>query len=56
VLHIVAIPYTVYTALFLGWPQDWRLISQIVISGWIIFALTRPEIRHKFQTVVAKKR
>jgi uncharacterized membrane protein (DUF2068 family) len=56
VLHMVAIPYTIYTALFLGWPQDWRLVSQLLISGGIIFALTRPEIRHKFQTVVPKER
>lgn len=56
VLHMVAIPYTLYTALFLGWPQDWRLVSQLLIAGWIVFALTRPAIRHKFQTVVPKKR
>jgi hypothetical protein len=56
VLHMVAIPYTLYTAVFLGWPQDWRLVSQLLIAGWIVFALTRPEIRHKFQTVVPKKR
>lgn len=56
VLHMVAIPYTIYTALFLGWPRDWRLLSQLLIAGGIIFALTRPEIRHKFQTVVPKRR
>jgi hypothetical protein len=56
VLHMVAIPYTAYTATFLGWPSDWRLISQLLIAGWIVFALTRPEIRHKFQTAVPKNR
>ena len=56
VLHMVAVPYTIYTALLKGWPQDWRLVSQLLIAGWIVFALTRPEIRHKFQTVVPKKR
>ena len=56
VLHMVAIPYTIYTALFLGWPQDWRLVSQLLIASWVVYALTRSEIRHKFQTVVPKKR
>lgn len=56
VLHMVAVPFTLYTAIFRGWPQDWHLVSQLLIAGWIVFALTRPEIRHKFQTVVPKKR
>lgn len=56
VLHIVAIPYTIFTALFLEGPSGWHIAAQIIIACGIIFALTRPEIRHKFQTVVPKKR
>ena len=53
VLHAVAIPYTIYTSIFLDGPAAW---PPILISIAIIYALTRPEIRHKFQTVVPKKR
>jgi hypothetical protein len=56
VLHIIAVPYALYTALFLGAPTDWRLGSQLVISAGIVIALTRPAIRHKFQTAVPKKK
>ena len=53
VLHAVAIPYTIYTSVFLNGPAG---LPPILISIAIIYALTRPEIRHKFQTVVSKKR
>ena len=53
VLHAVAIPYTIYTSVFLNGPAG---LPPILISIAIIYALTRPEIRHKFQTVVPKKR
>ncbi|MCK6625157.1 MAG: hypothetical protein L6R45_08260 [Anaerolineae bacterium] len=56
VLHLVAIPYTFYTAAFLNAPTDWRMISQVLISIAIIIALTRPALRYKFQTVVPKKK
>ncbi|MBE7471650.1 MAG: hypothetical protein DPW09_33610 [Anaerolineae bacterium] len=56
VLHLVAIPYTFYTAAFLGAPADWRMISQVLISIAIVVALTRPALRYKFQTVVPKKK
>jgi hypothetical protein len=55
-LHLVAIPYVFYTVAFLEAPSDWRMISQVLISIAIVAALTRPEIRHKFQTVVTKKK
>ena len=53
VLHAVAIPYTIYTSVYLNGPAG---LPPILISIAIIYALTRPEIRHKFQTVVPKKR
>lgn len=55
VLHVVAVPYALYTALFLGGPADWRLAAQIVISLAIIVALTRPAIQVKFKTAVPKQ-
>ena len=56
VLHIVAVPYALYTSLFLDGPTDWRLGSQLVISAAIVIALTRPAIRHKFQTAGPKRK
>jgi hypothetical protein len=56
VLHIVAIPYAMLTALFLEGPSGWHIAAQIIIACGIIFALTRPDIRYKFQTAVPKKR
>ena len=56
VLHLIAIPYAFYTVAFLGAPSDWRLASQLLISFVIVFALTRPAMRHKFQTAVPKKK
>lgn len=53
VLHIIAIPYTIYTSVFLDGPAG---LPPLLIAFAIIFALTRPEIRHKFQTVVPKKK
>jgi uncharacterized membrane protein (DUF2068 family) len=53
VLHAVAIPYTIYTSVYLNGPAG---LPPILISIAIIYALTRPDIRHKFQTVVPKKR
>jgi hypothetical protein len=50
-LHIMAIPYALYTGLLLDGPSP---APQIIIAGGIIFVLTRPKIRHKFQTVVPK--
>ena len=56
ILHIVAVPYTLITTLLLGGQSITHGVIQIVISAGIVIALTRPEIRHKFQTVVPKKR
>jgi hypothetical protein len=56
VLHLMAIPYALYAVAFLGTPAGWPLVSQVAISGFIVYALTRPAIRYKFQTVVPKKR
>ncbi|MDH3674588.1 MAG: hypothetical protein OES12_03760 [Anaerolineae bacterium] len=53
-LHLVAIPYTLYTALVLGGLSIWAATAQLLIAFGIIFALTRPLIKHKFQTVVPK--
>jgi len=55
VLHIVAIPYTLFTAIFLGRATIWGGTMQLIIAFGIIYALTRPKIRHKFQTVVPKR-
>jgi len=56
VLHIVAIPYTLYTSVVLGGQSTEYGFIQILISFGIVFALTRPKIVHKFQTVVPKKK
>ena len=55
ILHIIAIPYALYTAFFLNGPSDWRLLAQILISAAIVLALTRSTIRHKFQTAGPKR-
>jgi hypothetical protein len=55
ILHIVAIPYVLYTTFFLGGPSDWRFVTQIVISLAIIILLTRPPIQYKFKTAVSKR-
>ncbi len=56
VLHMVAVPYGLYTAAVLEATGGWQLATQILISGAIIVALTRPAIRYKFKTVVPKKK
>lgn len=56
VLHIVAVPYALYTSLVLDGPTDWRLGSQLVISAAIVIALTRPAIIYKFQTARPRRR
>ena len=55
-LHVVAIPYTLFASIVLGGQTFGQTVAQIVIAAGIIYALTRPEIKHKFQTVVPKKR
>ena len=56
VLHVIYIPYIILTSLFLDGPSSWQVASQIAIATAIVFFLTRPEIRHKYQTVVPKKK
>ena len=56
ILHVVAIPYSLYTGLFLGGQAAEYIFIQIGLAITIIFVLTRPDLRHKFQTVVPKKR
>lgn len=56
ILHIIAIPYALYAVAFMGTPPGWPVAFQIAISCVIIYALTRPAIRYKFQTVVPKKK
>ena len=57
VLHILLVPY-IFITLLLFWLEQsiWQPVIQLIIAVAIIFALTRPKIRHKFQTVVPKKR
>lgn len=56
VLHVVAIPYTLFAAIVLERATVLGGVVQLIIAFGIIYALTRPKIRHKFQTVVPKKR
>lgn len=56
VLHIVAVPYALYTSFVLGGPTDWRLGSQLVISAAIVLALTRPATIYKFQTARPRRK
>ncbi|MFN8453812.1 MAG: hypothetical protein U0401_03935 [Anaerolineae bacterium] len=56
ILHIIAVPYALYAVAFLQMPVGWPVAFQIAISVAIVYALTRPTIRHKFQTVVPKKK
>ena len=56
VLHILGLPFILYTLPFWGGSFPWQPLIQFIISLAIIFALTRPAIRHKFQTVVPKQR
>ena len=56
ILHVVAIPYTLFAAIILGRSTVLGGAIQLIIAFGIVYALTRPEIRHKFQTVVPKKR
>jgi len=53
ILHIVAIPYIVITSTFLDGPSA---IPQLIVAIAIIITLTRPQLKHKFQTVVPKKK
>jgi hypothetical protein len=53
ILHIVAIPYVVITSTFLDGPAA---MPQLIIAVAIIIALTRPKLKHKFQTVVPKEK
>ena len=54
-LHLAAVPYVLYTSLFLGGPAGWQLLAQVIISIAIIIALTRPAIVRKFKTTGPKQ-
>ena len=56
VLHVLSLPYILYTLPFWEGQFAWQPIIQFVIALSIIFALTRPALRYKFQTVVPKKK
>ncbi len=56
VLHVVAIPYTLFTTVVLGGQSFSQALIQIILAVGIVFFLSRPEIKHKFQTVVPKKK
>ena len=55
VLHVLLVPYIFITWFFWEGETVWQPIGQLVITIAVVVALTRPHIRHKFQTVVAKK-
>lgn len=56
VLHTLSLPYILYTLPLWEGQYAWQPIAQLVISVSIIIVLTRPAIRHKFQTVVPKQK
>ncbi len=56
VLHLVAIPYALYTAFILEGSPGWQTAAQLFIAAAIVVALTRPAIRHKFKTAVPRQR
>lgn len=56
ILHLIAIPYTIFTSLFLGGSPGWRAVLQMLIALAIVFALSRSSIQLKFKTAVPKKR
>ncbi len=56
VLHTIYVPYIFYISRLPDGPETWQLTTQMLISLSIIIALTRPEIQHKFKTVVPKKK
>ncbi len=64
ILHMVAIPYISYTYFFLEFSvlgasqvsATVLLVIRLTIAIGIIYALTRPEIKYKFQTAVPKNR
>ncbi len=57
IFHATAIPtIIVYTFLFLEDVTIRLAMIQLIMAVSIVFALTRPAIRHKFQTVVPKQK
>ncbi len=56
IIHIGAIPFTIFTLPYYSGELNWQPIAQVVISLTIVYFLTRPEMRHKFQTVVPKQK
>lgn len=56
VLHAAAVPYILYTSLFLEEQAPWLVGARLAIAIAIAVALNRPAIRHKFRTVVPKQR
>jgi uncharacterized membrane protein (DUF2068 family) len=56
ILHALAMPYVVYTSLFLGGPSGWQPAIQLIISLVIIITLTQPTIQHKFKTAGPKQK
>jgi uncharacterized membrane protein (DUF2068 family) len=56
ILHVLTIPYILFTLPFWELDSVWKPVLNLVIAIAIIIALTRPLIRHKFQTVVPKQK
>ncbi|MDX1523733.1 MAG: hypothetical protein R3264_19040 [Anaerolineae bacterium] len=56
VLHSLWIPFVVITFILGQWDVLWPPFVQVTIAGLIIYYLSRPEIRFKFQTVVPKQK
>lgn len=56
VLHAIAVPYILFTSLSFE-AQSAALVGvRLAIAAAIVITLSRPAIRHKFQTVVPKQR
>ncbi|MFQ5614028.1 MAG: hypothetical protein ACE5H9_18050 [Anaerolineae bacterium] len=56
VLHTIAVPYLLFSAVVLANQSLEMAGLRLVISAAIVIALSRPAMRHKFQTVVPKQR
>ncbi len=56
VLHVASIPYVIFTFLIFDnhISRLPHIIVNIIVAFYIIYALTRPEIRDKFQSVSPK--
>jgi uncharacterized membrane protein (DUF2068 family) len=56
VIHAAAVPYILYTTLFLGESTVFWMVVRLTITAAIVLSMSQRSIRHKFQTVVPKER